>query len=64
MKAFTILGYAYQAALHCEDCTPEDDSGCECGRTDHHPRCGPVFACAVEDDSDVCDDCGQPLLAR
>lgn len=62
MHATDILGYAHDGATYCEDCIPPDGSGCECGATDHNPRCAPIFASeefASEewDDPQYCDAC-------
>lgn len=50
MKAWEIVGYAYDAALHCPDCTgglKVDSEGNEVA---------PIFACDVQE-GDYCDDC-------
>ncbi len=66
MKAYDVVGYSYEADLHCEDCTydrfggdiyneespPEDSEGNEIS---------PIFAQDVED-GDCCGDCGEELL--
>lgn len=61
MKAYTILGYAYDGALHCLDCAnrhwgPESlASNAVLDDAEEHPQ--PLFA-AEADAYEVCDDCG------
>lgn len=52
-----MSGFAYDAQLWCDDCVPSDESGCECGRTDHNPQCAP-YSDRGDDEASFCDECG------
>lgn len=67
MKSFEIIGWAYDAALHCDGCAharfgaqlddetnpPEDSEG---------NKVGPVFAGdELSPDGERCDDCGEEI---
>lgn len=70
MNATTVVAYAYDAALHCLDCTRRGfPSGETSYRLDPYDidtdsegnPLGPVFLGDLEDD-DCCDDCFVNLL--
>lgn len=67
MKAYEILGYSYDADIHCLDCAikrfgapifneanpPDDNEGNEVQ---------PVFASDFDGDSENCSDCAAPIF--
>lgn len=77
MKAWEIVGYAFDGAIYCPACVPSADTikGCTCteeGITDENDACtencsgyGPnvIFACDEPGDTDdVCDTCGALVM--
>lgn len=64
MTAYTVLGYAYDGALHCVACAnahwgPESlASNAVLDSAGEHPE--PLFA-AQADAYEVCDDCGDVI---
>ena len=61
MESYSILGYAYDADMHCLSCTlaqhPDPDNAIDNEGNDLHP----IFADYVSDD-DYCGDCFANLL--
>lgn len=59
MNAFEVVGYAFEADVHCVDCTPPRYT-----REDAEDREGnpvmPIFA--GDADGETCGDCGELLL--
>lgn len=67
MKAWDIIGYAYEADTHCVSCAEErfgdlekaDDEGREV-LDDEGNEVRPIFASDMEDE-EYCGDCGELL---
>lgn len=66
MKAFDILGYSFEADLHCVECSiarfGEDGLAADSEVTDSEgntPK--PIFACEASLE-DRCGDCEEPLF--
>jgi hypothetical protein len=64
MKAYDVIGYAYEADVHCLSCArarfdgePDDETEDSEGNLVHPIFTGDECACA-----EVCGDCLEPLL--
>lgn len=59
MKAWVVIGYIYDADMHCCECTPDDmkyDSVDSEGNPVH-----PIFAGSELEEGSCCSDCGITL---
>jgi len=62
MKTYKIVGYAYDAAFHCIDCTEKRFPNPEKATDSNGNELHPVFAGDEPGESgDFCDDCSEPL---
>lgn len=67
MRHHEIVGYTYEAAFHCVDCTTDRFGACPCEVRDVHGEDSegndvhPVFAGEEAWESETCDDCGELL---
>jgi len=60
-KSFEVVGYAYDASIHCLDCTRARFGDQIDGAVDSEGNpVTPVFLDSVTDD-DCCNDCGESL---
>lgn len=65
MKAYEIVGYSYNADVHCPECAVKDfgsenlANGCE----DHEGNeVHPIFASDFDGDAENCADCAYPIF--
>ncbi len=63
-----IIGYTYEAAVHCDSCAAERFGRCVCLHNDVHGEdtegndVEPIFVSDAGVDGFFCDDCREPLL--
>lgn len=68
MNSFDIIGYTYEAAVHCDPCAAARFGRCPCEHYDVHGIDGdgveiePIFADSENVEELSCDDCGGRLL--
>jgi hypothetical protein len=65
MKSYDVVGYAYDAALHCVACASErfGDPDAEGLEDSEGNPVHPYFAGeAGEQDGETCNDCGEAIL--
>lgn len=64
MKAWDVIGYAYEADIHCVSCTkkrfPNVEDNDRLEDSEGNPI-HPIFASDEGSDSEVCGDCGGSL---
>lgn len=61
MKAYDVVGWTYNAAIHCPKCAQDakmDRDGAE-DREGNEPH--PIFAGDENWEDETCDDCGERL---
>ena len=69
MKHYEIVGYTYEAGVHCDGCAAERFGLCDCDQQDVHGEDDegneivPLFAGDC-DGSEICEDCGEPLFGE
>lgn len=61
MKAWDIIAYAYDAALHCPECTPDNLKREDAVDSEGNPV-HPIFGSDELNSEDTCDDCGNLLF--
>jgi hypothetical protein len=68
VNSFTIIGYAYEADVHCDPCAAARFGRCQCDQQDVHgedsdgSEITPIFAGDEGVEELSCGDCHGPLL--
>lgn len=61
MKGWDILGYAYDAAMHCPDCAAAAGMAADGAVDSEGNPVGAAFASGEDWHDQYCDDCGVEL---
>ena len=61
MKGWDIIGYAYNAAMHCPDCAHAAGMDREDAIDGEGNGVAAAFASGEDWQDECCDDCGAPL---
>lgn len=63
MNLFDVVGYSFEASIHCPDCTIRRFGGDIDEATDREGNAvHPIFRSDCESDAEHCDDCGDDIL--
>ena len=61
MKAWDIIGWAYNAALHCPDCASTAGMDCKGAEDSEGNPPGPIFASSELLEVEYCGTCFEPI---